>query len=374
VAILRHQLFLPSETFISEQARALCAFAPLLVGRVLGGEPQAAVPWHVPQASAFGQLRYVLGRNPRLFLPRLSRCRPVLIHAHFGVEAVYGMELANRLDVPLVTTFHGFDATLKAFELLRSGKVSWVQYLLRRMELKGRGALFIAVSGFIQSRLVALGFPADRISQHYIGVDTAAFESNDTDAESAAGSDGPVILHVARLVEKKGTMHLLDAFAQIAGRHDRARLAVIGAGPLRAALEARATALGVGARVRWLGAVPHAEVRRWLRRAAVFCLPSCTADNGDAEGLGQVLLEAAASGVPVVGTHHGGIPEAVVDGTTGYLVRERDVGQLADALDALLSSADLRRQFGAAARRFVRDRFDLHTQTRELERLYQTVL
>jgi phosphatidylinositol alpha-1,6-mannosyltransferase len=63
-----------------------------------------------------------------------------------------------------------------------------------------------------------------------------------------------------------------------------------------------------------------------------------------------------------------------VDGTTGYLVRERDVGQLADALDALLSSADLRRQFGAAARRFVRDRFDLHTQTRELERLYQTVL
>jgi glycosyltransferase involved in cell wall biosynthesis len=296
-----------------------------------------------------------------------------LIHAHFGVEAVYGMELADRLGVPLVTTFHGFDATLKPIELLRSRKATWVQYLLRRMELKGRGALFIAVSEFIRSRLLALGFPADRIRQHYIGVDTAAFESIDAEAESAE-SDDPVILHVARLVEKKGTLHLLDAFARIADRHDRARLAVIGAGPLRAALEARACALGVGARVRWLGAVPHAEVRRWLRRAAVFCLPSCTAGNGDAEGLGLVLLEAAASGVPVVGTHHGGIPEAVMDGTTGYLVRERDVGQLAGALDALLSSTDLRLQFGAAARRFVRERFDLHTQTRALERLYQTVL
>lgn len=368
VALLRHQLFLPSEVFITEQARALRRFAPLLLGRVLGGKPCTDVSYHVPAGSALARLRYVLRRDPRLFLPALLERRPVLIHAHFGVEAVYGMELADRLGVPLITTFHGFDATLKVPSLLTSRKATWVQYLLKRGELKRRGALFIAVSEFIRSQLLELGFPAERTRLHYIGVDTAAFESSAGDAE------GPVILHVARLVEKKGTAYLLEAFARIAATHPRARIVVIGDGALRDPLERRAAVLGIDARVCWLGALPHAEVRRWLQRSAVFCLPSCTAATGDAEGLGLVLLEAAASGVPVVGTRHGGIPEAVADGATGYLVPERDAGSLADALDALLSSESLRRRFGEEARRFAQARFDLHRQTRGLERLYEAML
>ena len=70
-------------------------------------------------------LRYVLRRDPRLFLPELAERRPVLIHAHFGVEAVYGMELAQRLDVPLVTTFHGFDATLKSADFSSVGLIKY---------------------------------------------------------------------------------------------------------------------------------------------------------------------------------------------------------------------------------------------------------
>jgi glycosyltransferase involved in cell wall biosynthesis len=368
VALLRHQLFLPSEVFISEQARALRRFAPLLVGRVLAGQPSAGLPYYVPEGGALARCRYVLGRDPRLFMRELAERRPVLIHAHFGVEAVYGMEIADRLGVPLVTTFHGFDATLKAHELLASRKPSWIQYLLKRTDLTRRGALFIGVSRFILERLERLGFPAERTRLHYIGVDPAAFE------QVAEPAGEPVVLHVARLVEKKGTAYLLDAFARIASKHARARLVVIGAGPLRNKLARRAAELGIGARVSWLGAVAHSEVRDQLRRAAVFCLPSCTAANGDAEGLGQALLEAAASGVPVVATRHGGIPEAVEDGSTGYLVRERDAAALAGALDVLLSSESLRRRFGDAARRFARARFDLHRQTRTLERLYEGVL
>jgi colanic acid/amylovoran biosynthesis glycosyltransferase len=208
---------------------------------------------------------------------------------------------------------------------------------------------------------------------HYIGVDPAAFESSP--AAAAARSDrSPIILHVARLVEKKGTAYLLEAFARIAAQHPDAQLVVIGAGPLQDSLARRAAELRVDARVRWLGAATHAEVAGWLRRAAVFCLPSCTARNGDAEGLGLALLEAAASGVPVVATQHGGIPEAVQDGETGYLVPERDADALADALDTLLSSEQLRRRMGDAARRFARSRFDLQRQTGHLEQLYEGVL
>jgi colanic acid/amylovoran biosynthesis glycosyltransferase len=373
VAILRHQLFLPSEVFIAEQARALRRFAPLLVGRVLGGTPAAGLAFHVPAGGRLAQLNYVLRRDPGLFMHELMERKPVLIHAHFGVEAVYGMELAERLGVPLVTTFHGFDATLRPVELLRSRKPSWIHYLLKRAELKRRGALFIGVSAFILAQLERLGFPTERTRLHYIGVDPAAFESSP--AAAAARSDtSPIILHVARLVEKKGTAYLLEAFARIAAQHPDAQLVVIGAGPLQDSLARRAAELRVDARVRWLGAATHAEVAGWLRRAAVFCLPSCTARNGDAEGLGLALLEAAASGVPVVATQHGGIPEAVQDGETGYLVPERDADALADALDTLLSSEQLRRRMGDAARRFARSRFDLQRQTGHLEQLYEGVL
>jgi colanic acid/amylovoran biosynthesis glycosyltransferase len=372
VAVLRHQLFLPSEVFITEQTRALRRFAPLLVGRVLAGLPRPDVDYYVPTAGRLAQARYVLSRNPRLFLPELVQRRPVLVHAHFGVEAVYGMELADRLDVPLVTTFHGFDATLRATELLKARKATWLQYLLKRAELSRRGALFLGVSKFVVARLAELGFPVERTRLHYIGVDTTAFA-----APTARGGDGEhmsLILHVARLVEKKGTRYLLDAFASVARKHEQAELVVIGTGPLQDELAAHAARLGIGTRVRWLGAQPHAAVRRWLRRAAVFCLPSCTAANGDAEGLGLVLLEAAASGVPVVATRHGGIPEAVVDGGTGCLVPERDAGALADALDALLSSGSLRARMGGEARRLARERFDLERQTAQLEQMYAEVL
>jgi colanic acid/amylovoran biosynthesis glycosyltransferase len=373
VALLRHQLFLPSEVFITEQARALRAFAPLLLGRVLGGRPTPGIDYYVPPARGIAQVRYVLGRDPGMFLPALARRAPRLVHAHFGVEAVYGMELAERLGVPLVTTFHGFDATLKRGDLLRSRKPTWIQYLLKRAQLCKRGALFIGVSQFIVDKLAELGVPAARTRLHYIGVDVASFDEARHGAEESDGA-GPVVLHVARLVEKKGTADLLEAFARLARRHSGAELVVVGAGPLAGALAAHAERLGVAGRVRWLGAQSHPEVRRWLRRASVFSLPSRTAANGDSEGLGLALLEAAASGVPVVATRHGGIPEAVLDGETGYLVAERDVDALAESLDALLSDAALRQRMGGAARALVRRRFDLAAQTRELERLYEEIL
>lgn len=367
VALLRHQLFLPSEVFIAEQARALTRFAPLLIGRALCGRPAAGLRYHVPSAGPLAQLRYVLQRDPQFFLPELEAHRPALVHAHFGVEAVYGMRLAERLGVPLVTTFHGFDATLRSSVLLTSRKPTWVQYRLNRSALKRGGALFIAVSQFVAARLARLGFPAARTHAHYIGVDLAEL------AAPVAGRE-PVVLHVARLVEQKGTAFLLEAFAQIARKHGHAQLVVIGAGPERQRLAERAAALGIEARVQWLGAQPHAEVKRWLKKAAVFCLPGCTTADGATEGLGLVLVEAAASGVPVVATRHGGIPEAVHDGVTGHLVPERDVGALADGLDALLSSESLRCRMGEASVAFAQRRFDLHRQTRALEQLYESVL
>src|SRR5262249_33005255 len=148
----------------------------------------------------------------------------------------------------------------------------------------------------------------------------------------------------------KGTAYLLEAFAAISEKHPRASLVIVGDGPLRERLMRHADELQLGERVVWVGAAKHSVVRSWLQRASVFCLPSCTALNGDSEGLPISLLEANASGVAVVATRHAGIPEAVMDGSTGLLVGERDSAALAEALDALLSSEPQRGAFGERAR------------------------
>ncbi len=368
VAIIRHNLFRVSEPFIAAQALALRRYAPLFLGRLrYGAAPPGAVALSLQDggpAWPLGAAWQMLGRSPVPFLKLLGAHRPALLHAHFGVEGAQALPLARRLGVPLVTTFHGFDVTLSTAALLTSP--AWMHYPLFRRQLARRGALFLCASGFIRGRLLALGFPPARTRTHYIGVDCAGIRPRHPDEET------PVILHVARLVEVKGTAHLLRAFARL----DRpaVELVIIGDGPLRQKLVALAASLGVAGRVRFLGALPQAAVLGWMRRAAMLVLPSVRTGTGRVEGLGMVVLEAAATGVPVVGSEIGGIPEGVIDGETGFLVPERDEAGLARRLGALWDDAALRRRMGAAARALVERNFDLARQTAVLETLYDEVL
>lgn len=375
VAIYRHQLFKPSEPFIHQQAGCLNRFRPVYVGRELAGPPpRHAAPEDclilTRQPVRRGQVAaHVLTRHPGLYA-RLLAQRPVdLIHAHFAVDALYALEVARRLDVPLITTFHGFDVTTHWGALLRSRKVSWTHYALFRRKLFRRGDRFIAVSHFIRERAVRLGVPEEKLVTHYIGVDTEAIRPPER-----RPSDGFTVLHVARLVEKKGTAYLIRAFRQVARRFPDARLVIIGDGPLRRPLEDLAESLGVDGRVSFLGTLPHRDVLDWMGRADVLCLPSVAATSGDSEGLGMVLLEAAATGVPVIGTRHGGIPEAVVDEVTGFLVPEKSAADLAERLTYLAEHPTARVRMGREARNMAVERFDLKKQTEKLERIYDDVL
>jgi len=308
-------------------------------------------------------MSYLLTRRSG-HLVRTLRDREVrLLHAHFGVEGVYAVPTARALGVPLVTTLHGFDVSVTRRQLLASRKPSWVNYVTWRRSLFETGATFVCVSEHIQRCAIEWGYPAERTLTLPIGVDTDVITP-------VPLPQTPRIVHVARLVEKKGTTDLLHAFAAVRRAVPAAELVIIGDGPLREQLGALAKELGVAETVRFTGVRPHAEVLATVARSRALCLPSVTASNGDQEGLGMVLLEAAATGRPVVGTRHGGIPEAVVDDVTGYLVAERDPAALADRLVALLKDPDLCQRLGAGGRAFVEDRFDLSRQTAKLESLY----
>nr|WP_321984048.1 glycosyltransferase [uncultured Lichenicoccus sp.] len=371
IAIFRNNLFRTSEPFITQQAQRLERYAPLYLGRLRFG----AAPRDAPSLALRdkgGLLAWpgigwqMLSRSPEPYLRLLGDQKPALIHAHFGIDGVYALPIAERLGIPLVTTFHGYDATLSTAALLTSP--AWVNYPLFRRRLARRGDLFLCVSSFIRERVLAMGFPAERTHLHYTGVDCAAVTPRDPAGEM------PVILHVARLVEMKGTRYLIQAFAALARLRPELQLVIIGDGHRRRRLQALAEASGAGSRIRFLGARPHGEVLDWMRRAMMLVLPSINTRTGRVEGLGMVLLEAAALGVPVVATDVGGIPESVDAGRTGLLVPERDSDALQHAMLALADDASRRAGMGVAARLFVERRFDIRRQNEALEGFYTSLI
>lgn len=371
VAVFRHNLFKISEPFITQQAEQLQRYRPLYVGRLrYGNAPAGARSLALGDSAKEGRLRrlawQVLSRDPRPYRRLLGEHRPALVHAHFGIEGVYALPLARRLEVPLVTTFHGFDATLSTSAMLCSP--AWANYPLFRRQLARQGNLFLCVSSFIRERVLALGFPEERTHVHYIGIDTGAIRPRD------AHEERPVILSVARLVEVKGTEYLVRAFAKLAPRMPEAELVIIGEGPLKRHLQRLAHALGVGPRVRFLGAQSHDQVMVWMRQAAMFVLPSVRTRTGRTEGGPMVLLEAAATGVPAIGTRHGGIPELITEGESGYLVPERDSDELAARIGELFADDAGRANLGRRARALVESRFDIRNQTAKLEGFYDAVL
>lgn len=363
VAVFRSTLLARSETFVRSQALALSRYAPLFVGL----HETAGLPLP-PERTVILNPGGPGGRVRELAYARLGRagrleraCRRVgvrVVHAHFGPDGLQALPLARALDVPLVVTFHGYDATVDDDELLRAGGAARA-FVQRRDELMEGAARFVAVSGFIRDELLARGFAAEKVQVHHIGIPVGGAPER--------GARPRTVLFVGRLSEKKGLPDLLDAVARVPD----ARLVLVGDGPLRAEIEHRVVADGT--QVELAGWQDPDGVRAAMTAARVLCVPSRRAATGDAEGLGQVILEAGAVGTPTVGYRHGGIPDAVLDGETGLLADEGDVDGLVRHLTRVLDDDALWETLSTGARRHVETHFDVRRQSATLETLYDEV-
>ncbi len=364
VAIFRSPLFNPSETFVTGHAEGLRRYRPILVGLVRKtGDSPPDVPLLLPRFPAERLALTVMGRAGGLGR-RLAEQRPDLIHAHFGTDGLIALPLAEKLGIPLVTTLHGYDVSRRFLPMLLSGRLSWTRYALLRRRLFERSALFLAVSDAVRERAIRLGYPAERTAILHNGIDIDYF------TPPAQAPEPGLILHVGRLVEKKGTELLLEAIRDIPD----ATLVVIGDGPEKRPLEDCAGRLGIGERVSFLGEQPRGEVRRWMRRAWRLAAPSLTARDGDSEGLPTVVCEAAATRLPVVASTHSGLSEAVADGESGLLVPEGDAPALASAIAGLLGDPVLRERLASGARRLAEQRFSRSRQIARLETHYDALL
>jgi glycosyltransferase involved in cell wall biosynthesis len=203
VGIFKLRYPIPSETFITSQALALTTYQPLFLARKKTNAtevPLLALSDHDPYGFRQGWL--ALTRSVSFFL-RDERVRKLsLVHAHFGPDGVYALNLAERLAVPLMVSFHGLDTTARRWGLFTSlFGVTVFTYFRCINRLHKRGAAFIAVSDFIGDCLAAQGFPPDRIHRLYIGVDTERFCPI---AETDRSGSNRYILNVARHVPVKG--------------------------------------------------------------------------------------------------------------------------------------------------------------------------
>jgi glycosyltransferase involved in cell wall biosynthesis len=227
---------------------------------------------------------------------------------------------------------------------------------------------------------------ADRAKIRLIhhGVDLRGFQpgtkNQEPRTENLEADDGsqfsvldsaPLILSVGRLVEKKGFPDLLLALAQIKQLGRRFRCAIYGEGPLYAELAAMIERLDLHDEVMLPGAVAQRDLIPVFQRADIFALAPFITEDGDRDGVPNVLVEAMACGLPVVSTAVSGIPELVVHDRNGLLVTPHDPAALADALVALLDDETRRAQLGAEARRTVIDHFDLRAAAHELCALFE---
>jgi len=296
----------------------------------------------------------------------LRKLQPALLHAHFGFSGLRALPLARRLAIPLVVTFQGCDATLHD-EFFRTNRFyAGRVYLRRRGVLNEQAALLIAVSNFIRDEMIRQGFSADKIVVHYVGVDTELFCPNPSVKREN------FVLFTGRLDEKKGCEYLIRAMAKVQTTSPNLELVLIGDGPLRKGLEQLA-AENLRS-YRFLGFQPPDVVRQWMNRARVFGAPSIRAQSGDAEGYPNAFAEAQSMGLPVVSFNSDGVREAVVHCKTGFLAPERNVEGLSHYLQVLCADESLAARMGETARAHVRAHFNLRTQTRKLEGLYQQVL
>lgn len=223
-----------------------------------------------------------------------------------------------------------------------------------RARVLARADHVFAVSSFTCEHAIAAGARRERTRVINPGVDAAKYASAAAGKVAERKRRGyPLLLTVARLVERKGIDTVLRALPEIAQQHPNVRYAIAGAGEDRARLEALIAELGVGDRIEWHGYVGHDALAPLYASADVFVLPSRSIpERADIEGFGLVLLEAQATGTPVIAARSGGMPDAVHEGVSGILIPPSDPAALARAASELLSDDTLRAQMGDAAKIF----------------------
>ncbi|MGY8644045.1 MAG: glycosyltransferase [Verrucomicrobiales bacterium] len=288
-----------------------------------------------------------------------KRRKTDLMHVYFGHTGVHLLPFIQRWGNPTVVSFHGMDVQTREHQ---------PDYEPRLRELLQSATLVMARSNSLLDRLRDLGCPEDKIRMNRTSIPTEDFPF----IQRKAPEDGSAwhLVQACRLIEKKGLDNTVNVFHKFLEDCPTARLTIAGTGPLDESVLAHAERLGISDKVTLAGFLNTKELKALYNDSHVFIHPSRMTGDQNQEGVPNSMLEAMSTGLPVVSTLHGGIPEAVIDGKTGLLCEENDEDALLNNLRKILNRQETRQQMSSDAAASIRETFDSKKGIENLEAIY----
>ncbi len=267
--------------------------------------------------------------------------------AEYGLIGANIMDACKRANCRLVVHFLGFDA----FD-----KKTLLEYSEKYNELFQKAYSLITVSIDMRDQLIKLGAPENKTFVISCGADIKKFSRiNELPKD-------PIVIAVGRFAPKKSPQSTIKAFSKVLQKVPLAKLIMIGDGVLFEDSKKLASELNIADSIDFKGALTPEKIIEEMHKARIFVQHSVVAPGGDSEGLPLALIEAASVGLPIVSTFHAGIPEAVKDKVTGFLVKEHDIDGMANYMIELLVNDELANTMSKAARKHIEDNYDLEKQ------------
>ena len=313
-----------------------------------------------------GWLKFVERQPPivyrgeyQLLANLLQRRGADVMHIYFGHTGVHLLPFIRCWNKPCIVSFHGADVMLKAES---------PDYATKLRRVFQSVPLVLARSRSLERRLVRLGCPPEKIRINRTGIPLSEFPVR----RRVGPPDGEwKFLQACRLIPKKGLMTCLRAFAIFHRENRRSKLFIAGKGPLQPALEALAVELGIRPFVHFTGFLSQPDLLELYHSCHIFLHPSEMPADENQEGIPNSILEAMATGMPVLATRHGGIPEAVEDGRSGSLVEERDHEALAAEMKKVTRTPHFFSEMGILASESVAQHFEQRQHIAALESHYR---
>jgi len=285
------------------------------------------------------------------FQTALKQNKTQAVLAEYGKMGVTVQPICQRLNIPLIVHFHGYDA--------------YDDKVLKKLgqhypTLFKQAAAIIAVSRDMEQQLLKLGAIPEKLHYNPYGVDVDLFK------QTEPHYNPPIFLAVGRFVDKKAPYLTLLAFREVLKQAPEARLKMIGDGILLESCKQLAESLNLSEQVDFLGASSHEEVANTMQTVRAFVQHSVTTSYGDSEGTPVAVLEASASGLPVIATRHAGIKDVVVENCTGLLVNEGDIKAMAQRMIRLIQEPELATEMGQQARLHISHFFSMDKYINQL--------
>lgn len=289
-----------------------------------------------------------------------------IIHAQWSLpQGLAGVICKYFIDIPCITTIHGSDT----YGLQYPG-VKWLNSkVIEHSDVCTANSKATArMAGNISKRRNILVIP--------MGVNPSFFSTDRkySDEKTRLESNEKRILCVGRLIDLKGIDYLIRAFPRVLKKYPEAKLIIVGSGPLKDDLLTLSRCLHLGSKVIFIDKVPQKELPRMYLSASLFVLSSIVNEKGETEGLGVVLLEAMACGLPVIGSNVGGIPDIIKDGETGLLFKQKDPDDLAEKMIKLLSDEKLRDKVVENGLNLVKQNFSWEVISDKFLKIYHDVI